>query len=280
MNLIRIVTATALLLTLAACTQVDTGNVGVGRSFGKIDDKPYPQGVYVTVLDDVDEFTTKEVSFQMDDLSPKSKDNLTLKDLDIDVYYRVNPAAIPGLYIKYQGDYVSHGTIVDNSNNPQVLVMGYNRVLRAAREATYNAVSSYEATTMHTKRAELGEDIRKALQAELDGSDKDAFVVTTVNVRALTTDPAIEKAIQAQIAADQEVVRKQKEVSIANAEADRLRALAAGQADANATLARSLTPDVMRLRLAEIQRDTIVASAKQGNTIISGLDGQALVNTR
>lgn len=262
--------ALAIALTFSACTQIDTGNVGVEKSFGKVNPAAQGQGVYLTVVDSVDEFTTKEVSFQVNDLSPKSRDNLTLKDLDVDVYYKVNPAAIPSLYVKYQGDYVAHGSIVENSNNSDVLVMGYNRVLRAAREATYNAVSEFDATTMHTKRAEIGEEIRKNLQAELDASDKGAFTITTVNVRSLTTDPAIEKAIRDQVATDQRVLQKQKEVQVAEAEADRLRALARGEADANAILAASLTPSVMQIRLAEIERSTIIASSKAGNTIIHG----------
>lgn len=40
--------------------------------------------------------------------------------------------------------------------------------------------------------------------------------------------------------------------------------------NANAILSASLSDRVMQLRMAEIQRDTIVASAKKGNVIISG----------
>ena len=271
----KIIIALALLI-LSACTQIDTGNVGVERSFGKVNPQPQPPGVYATVLDSVDEFTTKEVSFAINDLSPKSRDNLTLKDLDVDIYYKASPANIPGLFVKYQGDVVRHREIVEGGSS--VLVIGYNRVLRAAREATYTAIAKFDATTMHTKRAEISEAIRANLQKELDTSDKGSFTVTSINVRNLLTDPAIEQAIQAQIAADQEVVRKKKEVQIAEAEADRQRATARGEADSNAILAASLTPTVMRVRLAEIHRDTIIQSAKAGNTIISG-DVQPLVIT-
>lgn len=253
---------------LAGCTQIDTGNVGVGREFGKVSPEPLPPGHYITVLDSVDEVTTKEVSFPVYDLNPKSKDNLTLKDLDVDVYYKTTPAMIPGLYIKYQGDFLQHSDIVENGND--VGVVGYNRVLRAAREATYTAVSKFNATTMHTQRPEIAAEIQKLLQLELDASDKGAFTVTSINVRNLLTDPAIEAAIREQVAADQEVIRKQKEVQIAQAEAERLRAQAQGEADANAILNASLTDRVMQLRMAEIQRDTIIQSAKAGNTIISG----------
>lgn len=267
------------LALLAGCTQIDTGNVGVEKSFGKIDPEPKPQDIYLTVFDSVDEFTTKEVSFQVNDLSPKSRNNLTLKDLDVDVYYRVNPAAIPGLYVKYQGDYVRHSDIMQNSNTPAVLVMGYNRVFRAARESVYNAVSKFDATTMHTKREEIASEIAKELQRELDSSDKGAFVITSINVRNLLTDPAIESAIRAQVAADQELISKKKAVLIAQEEANRLRATAQGEADANRILSESMTENVMKIRMAEIQRDTIIQSAKAGNVIISG-DATPLVQVK
>lgn len=268
MRMQRVLLLGIVLLGAIGCTQIDTGNVGVERSFGKINSVPQPQGVYMTILDSVDEFTTKEVSFQINDMSPKSRDNLTLKDLDVDVYYKVNPANIPGLYIKYQGDYVKHKEIVEDGS--EVLVMGYGRVFRAAREATYNAVDDFDATTMHTKRAEIAEQIRLNLQKELESSDPGSFTITTINVRNLLTDPAIEKAIQQQIATDQEVVRMQKQVLVAEANADRMRAMAQGEADANAILAASLTPAILQIRLAEIERETIVESAAKGNMVING----------
>lgn len=256
--------------SMAACTQIDTGNVGVERAFGKVTSEPLPPGVYATLFDSVDEFTGKEVSFSMPDLHPKSADNLTLADLDVDVYFKTQPACIPKLYTKYAGDYVTHEQIVPDSKTPNVLVVGYGRVLRAAREATYDAISTFPATTMHTKRPEIATSVHSKLQAELDTSDKGCFIVTSINVRNLLTDPAIERSIRAQVEADQEVIRKNKEVSIAEAEAKRLRAQAQGEADANAILSASLSDRVMQLRMAEIQRDTIVASAKKGNVIISG----------
>lgn len=268
------IAATIAIIALTGCTQIDTGNVGVERSFGKVNDQPLAPGVYATVFDSVDEFTTKEVSFQMQDMRPKSRDNLTINDLDVDVYFKVLPAAVPGLFIKYQGDVVRHSDIVEKGTD--VGVVGYNRVLRAGREATYSAVSTFDATTMHTKREELAEAIRKNLQAELNKSDPGVFVVTSINVRNLTTDPAIEKAIRARAETDQLIARKQKEIELARAEAERLRVEAQGRADANMILSQSLTENVLRLRLAEMEMQTIVASSKAGNTIITG-EATALV---
>lgn len=262
--------ALAMVLMLPACTIVETGNVGVEKSFGKVNPTPLQQDWYVTLFDDVYEVTTKEVNFPVENLNPKSQDNLTLQDFDADIYFKINPAYVPGLYVKYQGDYQLHSQIVEGGSD--VGVVGYNRILRAAREATYDAIAKFPATTMHTKRAEIAAEIQKLLQAELDASDKGAFIVTSINVRNLLTDKAIEDAIRARAKTDQDIARKLKEVELANAEADRLRAQAQGEADANRILGESLTGNVMQLRMAEIQRDTIVQSAKAGSVIYSGID--------
>ena len=253
----------------AGCTQVDTGNIGISRTFGKVDPDPLPPGVYLSVIRRVDEFTAKEVSFSLMDMTPKSRDNLTMKDVDIDIYFKVSPAAIPALYVKYQGDVVRHADIVQGGSRD--LVIAYSRVSREAREAVYKSIAQLDATTMHTKRVELSEMIRVALQTELDATDKGAFTVTAVNVRNLLTDPAIEAAIRQRAETDQAIERKRKEVELAKAEAERLIVEAEGQARANRIIAESMTPTLRDIRIAEIQREAAVALAsKPGNTVVVG----------
>ena len=236
-----------------------------------------PPGIYLTVFKTVDEFTAKEIGFQLNDMTPKSRDNLTMKDVDIDVYFKVMPTAIPGLFTKYQGDVVRHGDVVQNGTKD--LVIAYSRVSREAREAVYKAVAEMEATTMHTKRADLSERVRAGLQQELDANDKGAFVVTAVNVRNLLTDPAIEAAIRQRAETDQAIERKRKEVELAKAEAERLVVEAEGQARANQIISASLTPALKEIKLAELQRDAALAIAgKAGNTVLLGGGAQPLVN--
>ncbi|MFG6442875.1 SPFH domain-containing protein [Pelomonas margarita] len=273
--------AKPLLLTLAAllagCTQIDTGNVGVERTLGKVSTEALPPGIYFTVFKTVDEFTAKEIGFQLADMTPKSRDNLTMKDVDIDIYFKVMPAAVPGLFTKYQGDVMRHADIVRDGSKD--LVIAYSRVSREAREAIYKAVAEMDATTMHTKRAELSEAVRAGLQKELDTNDKGAFVVTAVNVRNLLTDPAIEAAIRQRAETDQAIERKRKEVELAKAEAERLIVEAEGQAKANQIISASLTPALKEIKLAELQRDAALAIAnKAGNTVLLGGGAQPLVN--
>jgi regulator of protease activity HflC (stomatin/prohibitin superfamily) len=259
----------SLVLLTSACTQIDTGNVGVERTLGKVSKDALPPGVYFTLFKTVDEFTAKEVNFQLQDMTPKSRDNLTMKDVDIDIYFKIMPAAIPALYTKYQGDVVQHKQVVKDGTSD--LVMAYSRVSREAREAVYKAIAQLDATTMHTKRTELAEMVRSNLQIELDNNDKGAFLITAVNVRNLLTDPAIEAAIRQRAETDQAIQKKLKEVDLARAEAERLIVQAEGEAKANKIISESLTPALKELRLAEIHRDAAIAiSSKAGNTVLMG----------
>lgn len=272
---------TPLLLTLtallAACTQIDTGNVGVERTLGKVSPEALPPGIYFTLFKNVDEFSTKEVNFQLNDMTPKSRDNLTMKDVDLDVYFKVNPGAVPGLYTKYQGDVVRHADMVQDGTKD--LVIAFSRVSREAREAVYKSVAQLDATTMHTKRTELAELVRSGLQRELDNNDKGAFVITAVNVRNLLTDPAIEMAIRQRAETDQAIEKKRKEIELAKAEAERLIVEAEGQARANQIVSASLTPALKEIKLAELQRDAAIAiAAKPGNTVLLGGAAQPLIN--
>lgn len=272
MKTIRTLFLLALASLLGACSQIDTGNVGVERTLGKVNGEALPPGVYFTLFKTVDEFTAKEVSFALENLTPKSRDNLTMKDVDIDVYFKTTPASIPGLFVKYQGDVVQHKQVVKDGTGD--LLVAYSRVLREAREAVYKSIAGMDATTMHTKRTELAESVRRTLQAELDATDKGAFTITAVNVRNLLTDPAIEAAIRGRAETDQAIEKKRKEVELAKAEAERLVVEAKGQADANDIISRSLTPSLERIKLAELQRDAAVAIAgKAGNTVLLGGGG-------
>lgn len=210
------------------------------RTLGKVGTEALNPGVYFTLFKTVDEFTTKEVSFQLNDMTPKSRDNLTMKD--VDVYHKTTPAAVPAFHIKYLGDVVQHNQIVHGGTKD--LVVAFSRVSREAREAIYKAIAELDATTMHTKRTGLSEMVRARLQEELEKNDPGAFVVTAVNVRTLLTDPAIEAAVRSRAEIDQEIEKKRKEAE-----------------------------------LAEIHRDAALALAgKPGNTVLRGGNATPLIN--
>lgn len=210
----------------AACSQIDTGNVGVESSLGQFKADELTPGVYFTLFKNVIEVSAKENALAMQDLKPKSKDNLTMADFDFDIYFRIDPAKAADLLLKYRGDL----SIADKDGAQMV---GINLITRQAREAAYKAAAEYQASEMHTKRTELAAGIAKAMQDELDkDAGEGAFLITNVIIRNIVTDPALEATIKAAGQMQFQVDAKRKEVALAEAEADRKRAEAKGEADA------------------------------------------------
>lgn len=265
---------------LSACTQIDTGNVGVERTLGSVKPTTLPPGVYLTLFKTVDEFTAKEVPLSLSDLKPKSRDNLTMSDVDIDVYFKVNPERMATLYIKYQGDVSpvlkpgNAGELIETGDE----IVGMGRVLREARESVYRAIASFDATTMHLKRDEISNTVRSVLQNELNKTDPGSFEITNVNVRSLVTDPALEKAIRERAQVDQEIEAKIKQGELAKAEARRILIEAEGQAAANNIINASLSDKLIRMR--EIAAQEAIATKAQNTTIMVPYGTQPLVNLK
>lgn len=232
----RTTIATILLLPIVtACSQIDSGNVGVESSMGQFKSEELIPGVYFTMFKTVIEVSTKENGMAVADLKPKSKDNLTMADFDFDLYYRIDPTKAADLLLKYRGD-------LSENDKDGAQMVGVNLVTRQAREAAYRAAAEINASEMHTKRSELGANIQKYMQAELDrDAGKGAFTIANVIVRNIVTDPALEAAIKEAGKVEFEINAKRKQVELAKAEAERKRVEAQGEADAISIKAQAIS---------------------------------------
>ena len=220
---------------LSACTQIDTGNIGVESTMGQVKKETMPPGVYMTVFKRVTEVSAKELLLKMDDMKPQTKDKITLADLDVDIYYQIDPAKAADIMTRWPGD------MAEMKGEDGVRV-GNNYVTRQAREAIYNAIAKYGSDTVHTERVSIAADVVKALQSDLDESaGKGWFFVRSANVRNLVTDPALEASIKEAANRNFQIAAKQKEVEFAKAEADRKRVEAQGDADAIRLRAAAIT---------------------------------------
>lgn len=244
-NLSRALGALALLAILAtamsSCGTIETGNVGVRTTLGKVGMEEVEPGIYMGVpgISRVAEFSGKEIGLDLNDLTPKARDNLTLRDLDVTVYYRVASNSIAELNVKYAGQHT-------RDEGSRVTLPAYALLQRLARNAVYEQASRIDSLVMHTQRDELAAAVRKSLQAELEGNDKGVFQITRVVVRALTTDPAIEKAIQESVAAQKQLETTKQRVAIAEAEALVEIKRAEGVAKANQIINQSLTREYLQ----------------------------------
>jgi regulator of protease activity HflC (stomatin/prohibitin superfamily) len=215
-----------LVAILGACTQIDTGNIGVESTLGQVKKETMPPGVYFTMFKRVTEVSAKELRMELNDLKPQTKDKITLADLDVDVFYQIDSSKAAEIMTKWPGDAVE-------LKGEDGVRLGNNYVTRQAREAIYNAISQYGSETVHTERVSIAAKVVESLQKDLDESaGKGMFFVRSANVRNLVTDPALEAAIKENANRNFQIASKQKEVELAKAEADRKRVEAQGDADA------------------------------------------------
>lgn len=233
--------AAAVVLGVTSCGTVETGNVGVRTTLGKVSPDEIEPGVYLGIpgISRVTVFSAKEIALDLNDMTPKARDNLSLRDLDVTVYYRAEGAKVADLYVKYAGQH-------QRDEGSGVYLPAYGVVLRLARNAIYEQTSHIDSLVMHTQRDELAGAVRKSLQAELDANDPAVFHVTRVVIRSLTTDPAIEKAIQESVAAQKQLETTKQRIAIAEAEAQVEIKRAEGVARANQIINQSLTREYLQ----------------------------------
>lgn len=230
-----------LVLGITSCGTIESGNVGVRTTLGKVNVDELEPGLYFGLpgISRVQEFSAKEIGLDLNDLTPKARDNLSLRDLDVTVYYRVAGAAIAELNVKYAGQHV-------RDDGSRVFLPAYALLQRLSRNALYEQASRIDSLVMHTQRDELAAAVSKALQTDLDANDPGVFAVTRVVIRSLTTDPAIEKAIQESVAAQKQLETTKQRIAIAEAEAQVEIKKAEGIAKANQIINQSLTREYLQ----------------------------------
>ena len=219
---------------------VQSGNVAVERTLGKVNHTEQGQGLqfklpFVTTKQ---EFSAKEIAIDIDDLKPKAADNLSLRDLDVSVYYRVPAERVSELIVKYAA---SEARAPDGDWLP-----AYGLVLREARAAIYEKVSEIDSLQLHKQREVLQNAVLDELQGRLDSSDSGDIFITRVVVRALNTDPSIEAAIREAVEAEKRLEAKQVQVEIAKKDAEIEIERAKGVAEANLIINRSLTAEYLQ----------------------------------
>lgn len=248
----------ALVVGLSACTQVDTGNLGVESVLGQVKEQTLPSGVYFTPIRSIREVSGKEIAIELLDLKPKTSDNVSLEDLDVVIYYQISAQSAAKLSTRYAGDVLW-------SDSARAYVIGSGVVSKNAREAAYRAVAQQHSKDAHTKRESIASDTAKFLQAELNASvGPDSFTVTNVIVRNLLTDTKLENAIKQAAEVEFQIRQKRDQDRLASAEAARLKTEAEGLARANSIVAGSLTPQLLQLR----QIEAMAKFAERGSSTV------------
>ncbi len=250
--------------SLAACTRIETGEVGVRRSFDKTIETTelMPGSVNQTIFGDVMTFPTKDVSVDIADMTPLASDNSTIKDFDLSVVYSINPSSVAELYIDK-----NRGFHADTEEGDTLLM--YNYIRQLGRNAAYKVSRKYESLKMADNRAEIEQLVRQEIMTALAAEKLDgAITISQVLVRQITPADNIVRSANLLVQAQNENKRKEVEVGTAKLEAQRIAAL---NANAGATKYMEATAIV-----------TIAEAVKEGkvNTIVIPYDFKGIVNVK
>ena len=253
-----------LMASASACTRIETGEVGVRRSFDKTIETTelLPGTVNQTIFGDVLTFPTKDVSVDITDMTPLASDNSTIKDFDLSVVYSINPGSVAELFIEK-----NRGFHADTEEGDTLLM--YNYIRQLGRNAAYKVSRKYESLKMADNRAEIEQLVRQEIMTALAAEKLDgAITISQVLVRQITPADNIVRSANLLVQAQNENKRKEVEVGTAKLEAQRIAAL---NANAGATKYMEATAIVT---IAEAVRDGKV------NTIVIPYDFKGIVNVK
>lgn len=251
-------------IALSACTRIETGEVGVRRSFDKTIETTelLPGTVNQTLFGEVLTFPTKDVQVDVKDLTPLASDNSTVADFDLAVIYSINPGSVAELYIEK-----NRGFHAQTAEGDTLLM--YNYINQLGRNAAYKVARRYESLKMADNRAEIEQLVRQEIVNQLAKEKIDtAISISQVLVRQITPAKNIVESANLLVQAQNENKRKEVEVGTARLEAERIAAL---NANAGATKYMEATALV-----------TIAEAIKEGqvSTIVVPYDFKGIVNVK
>lgn len=258
----KIAVLAGLMATTAACTRIETGEVGVRRSFDKTIETTelQPGSINQTIFGEVLTFPTKDVQVDITDLTPLASDNSTVADFDMAVIYSINPTSAAEIYVDK-----NRGFHAETEEGDTLLM--YNYIRQLGRNAAYKVARKYESLKMADNRAEIEQLVRAEIVAQLASEKLDnSITISQVLVRQIK--PAANIVASANLLVEAQNAEKQKQVEVRTAklEAERIAAL---NANAGATKYMEATALV-----------TIAEAVKEGkvSTIIVPYDFKGIVN--
>ena len=259
----KIAVLAGLMAMTAACTRIETGEVGVRRDMYKQIETTelQPGSLNQTMIGDVLTFPTKDVQVDVSDLTPLAADNSTVADFDMSVIYSINPTSAAEIYIEK-----NRGFHAETEEGDTLLM--YNYIRQLGRNAAYKVARRYESLKMADNRAEIEQLVRQEIVANLAAEKLDnAITISQVFVRQVKPSANILQSANLLVEAQNAEKQKQVEVRTAKLEAERIAAL---NANAGATKYMEATALV-----------TIAEAVKEGkvSTIVVPYDFKGIINT-
>jgi len=240
--------------------QIDAGQVGVKKLFGKVQSSVLNSGLnMVNPLYEIDRMDIKTQNYTMsgiNDEGHKSGDDaikvLTFDGLevtiDLTVLYRIIPSEAPRLIKETGTDYE-------------------DKIVRPiARTRIRDNAVYYEAVALYsTKRDEFQSRIFKVIESDFKSR---GLLLENLLVRNITLPATVKSSIEQKIQAEQESQKMQFVLAKERQEADRKRVEAQGIADYQRIISESLTDK--QLQYEQIKATMEIAKSQNAKIIMMG----------
>jgi regulator of protease activity HflC (stomatin/prohibitin superfamily) len=261
-NPVRIVGFIIILLgVLTACViQIEAGQVGVKKLFGKVQDDVLNSGLhFINPLVDVVKLDVKTLNYTMSGIQDEghktgddairvlTSDGLEVT-IDLSVLYRVVPNDAPKLLSQTGEDYEDK------------IVRPITRTRIRDNAVYYEAVALYS-----TKRDEFQQRIFKTIEADFN---KRGLLLENLLVRNITLPQSVKATIEQKINAEQDAQKMQFVLQKEKQEAERKRVEAQGIADYQRIISESLTD--RQLQYESIKAQLEIAKSANAKVIIMG----------
>lgn len=219
----KLLFAGAALLALVGCTRVETGEVGLRKTFnGVVELQPLGTGFHQTMVGSVLLFSAREIMLPLEDLHPQTKDKITMKEVDVSFTYSVEPSAIGELYTKYGA--ASH---LYSDNHGEIYVMG-QFVSNLMTSAVADEIATHDALVVNTQRDAVVTGIAGRIQAKLKHEGlEDNIKISQIVLKVAAIPEELAASANKQAEATNALNAMTTEVLTAQKEATKIQALAA-----------------------------------------------------
>lgn len=233
--------AVVLIFTAGQFTTINTGENGLYVNWqGQVKNEILNSGIKYDGLGSIKVFNTRKITVQSNDLTPKTKDNTIMKDMDVVVTYSLSPSS---LYEFYTGYDMSNHSISDNG---QIELMS-SFIKRLITSAVNQSVDEYPALEVNSSLDKIQDTIRNNLNFALEKNNLAGKIQieSVVVVKAdLPSDlvASVNRVVAAQSANKEQQVRTET---------------AQLKAEENKALASTATPQALEYQRNEILREAM-----------------------
>jgi len=246
-NFLNVIMAFVAIVIFSSCVTIKEGEVGVKRTLGQYDDKPYSNGlkIFNPIVSRVIKISTQTENLEVG-LNIPSKEGLTIGS-EVSILYNIDGKQAPDLLRNIGTDYER------------------NVILPVFRSAVADVSSRFYAKDMHTgQRAVIEKAIRDQMMTLMDGK---GIIVEAVLLKSIKLPRSLANAIEAKLEAEQQAQQMEFVLQQEQRKAEQKRVEAAGIRDAQLIIAEGLDNKILQFKSIEAFRE--LANSSNAKVIIT-----------